>query len=282
MWSNNKTSEWLDDMPSLKKSEILKDARRSAPQMMEAFRERQKALYQKKLTLINTRRDKKVAQENKQYTNKVKLTAKLHDIGGLWLSQEDIEIYKTKVDNNKNCIKEAIITQLNFRRSVLGSKGQKELFQQSTKGTQYTLEQLESNLMQIIHTNLDQEVTDNTENQTLHYKPITEAQENISKAKQSFAAKLSENREKITIQQQLTLLPSFIAKPETLVNKTINHKFKDIASNEISWYKGKVLSVKKLSGRHTKYEVHYEGEDDTCIFPLLIDMGKGDLMLLDA
>jgi E1A/CREB-binding protein len=48
MWSNNKTSEWLNDMPSLKKSEILEDARRSAPQMMEAFRERQKALYQKK------------------------------------------------------------------------------------------------------------------------------------------------------------------------------------------------------------------------------------------
>ena len=61
--------------------------------------------------------------------------------------------------------------------------------------------------MQIIHTNLDQEVTDNTENQTLHYKPITEDQEDISKAKQSFAAKLSENRKKITIQQQLTLLP---------------------------------------------------------------------------
>ena len=92
------------------------------------------------------------------------------------------------------------------------------------------------------------------------------------------AAKLSENRKKITIQQQLTLLPSFIAKPETLVNKTINHKFKDIASNEISWYKGKVLSVKNLSGRHTKYE----GEDVACIFPLLIDMEKSDLMLLDA
>jgi E1A/CREB-binding protein len=38
MWSNNKTSEWLNDMPSLKKSEILEDARRSAPQMMEAFK----------------------------------------------------------------------------------------------------------------------------------------------------------------------------------------------------------------------------------------------------
>jgi hypothetical protein len=106
--------------------------------------------------------------------------------------------------------------------------------------------------MQIIYTNLDQEVTDNTEKQTLHYKPITEAQENISKSKQSFTAKLSENRKKIAIQQQLTLLPSFIAKPETLVSKTINHKFKDIASNEISWYKGKVLSVKKLKWKTYK------------------------------
>ena len=83
-----------------------------------------------------------VAHENKQYTTKVNLTAKLHDIGGLWLSQEDIEIYKAKVDNKEKCIKDAIITQLNFRRSVLGSKDQKELFQQSTKVTQYTLEQL--------------------------------------------------------------------------------------------------------------------------------------------
>jgi hypothetical protein len=52
-----------------------------------------------------------------------------------YTKQRDIEIYKTKVDKKENCIKDAIITQLNFRRSVLGSKGQKELFQQSTKGT---------------------------------------------------------------------------------------------------------------------------------------------------
>ena len=35
-------------MPSLKKCEILEDARGSAPQMMEAFTEMQKGLYQQK------------------------------------------------------------------------------------------------------------------------------------------------------------------------------------------------------------------------------------------
>jgi hypothetical protein len=48
IWCNNKTSEWLNDRPSLKKCEILEDARGSAPQMMEAFTEMQKGLYQQK------------------------------------------------------------------------------------------------------------------------------------------------------------------------------------------------------------------------------------------
>ena len=72
---------------------MFADVAWNAHQMMETFREREK------LPLINTRKSKKAAQENKQYTNKVKLTSQLHDIGDLWISQQYIVLYKSKVDN---------------------------------------------------------------------------------------------------------------------------------------------------------------------------------------
>ena len=44
-------------------------------------------------------------------------------------------------------------------------------------------------------------------------------------------------------QQHLNLLPQFLAHPENVVGKVIQHKVKEEASEEVYWSKGKVVSV---------------------------------------
>ena len=82
MWSNNKTSAWLNSMSSSAKSTVLNEARKNAPEMTLKFRERQRTLYEKKLMILRQKQEKKAQQETKQYTQKVRLTTKIHEVGG--------------------------------------------------------------------------------------------------------------------------------------------------------------------------------------------------------
>lgn len=280
MWTNNKTSQWLGNLESSEREKILSDARTSAPAMMHFFKKKQIDLYNKKLQLLKIRQEKKVSKENKEYTQKVKLTAKLGELGGLWLSADDVEKYKVSIrtDGKKDMLREAIITQLQFRKQVLNSKGPKDKFQQQTKGHQYTVSELENNLKDIIDTNKNQETEEVSDN-TLKYKSLDEINVNIESAKCKLAKKLEENRQKIKINQQQILLPQYILSPQSLVGKHIKQKFKLPGTREVEWFCGLVTKLDKENGRKSKYFVKYEGEDDECCFPLLIDIDNGDLII---
>ena len=278
MWSNNKTSEWLYSLDDAARGKVLDDARRMAPNLMKSFKLRQQDLYQRKLQHLRTRREKKIQQENKFYNQKVKLTSKLHDIGGLWTDVQDINDFKVG-DRTDALLKDAIITQLQFRRTVLGSKGPKQKFQQSAQGKHFSLFELEQTLKDIIILNKDQEVADDDDKLKLQYFPTDEAEANIMSAKVSLGSKLQEGRRKIQVSKQTNLLPLYIENPGQLVSKKILHKFKEAGTNSTTWYRGEVISVAKPNGRLTKFNILYDGEEDVCKFSLLIDMEKGDLIV---
>lgn len=48
MWTNTKTSTWLNSLTNSEKNSIINDARKSAPEIMELIKERQRSLYEKK------------------------------------------------------------------------------------------------------------------------------------------------------------------------------------------------------------------------------------------
>ena len=81
------------------------------------------------------------------------------------------------------------------------------------------------------------------------------------------------------VSQQSARLPGLIETPQLLVNTMVLRKFKDAENNEINWYKGDVLSIYKLNGRLTRFNVKYEGEDEICRFPLMITWKKGTCLL---
>lgn len=136
MWTNNKTSTWLNSLSNCEKNSIINDARKSAPEIMELIKERQRSLYEKKLEILRAKQEKRVMQENKMYNQKVKLTNKLTDIGGLWQKRDDIQSYKLKVSQESNkdqLLRDALVAQLQFRRNILSSKGPKIFFNKAVK-----------------------------------------------------------------------------------------------------------------------------------------------------
>lgn len=282
MWTNNKTSTWLNSLSNSEKNSIINDARKSAPEIMELIKERQRSLYETKLEILRAKQEKRVMQENKMYNQKVKLTNKLTDIGGLWQKRDDIQSYKLKVSQESNkdqLLRDALVAQLQFRKNILSSKGPKNIFQQSSKGVMYSIEDLEHNLVKVMQIN--EHLKEVSENSKLSYHPLSQVEQKFNESKTNLAERLKENRRKITVKQQSLLLPSFIESPSKLVGKTILHKLKDQTSNEVCWYKGEVLCVKRLNGRMTKYECLYEGDMEACEFPLLIDFQKGEIIIQD-
>ncbi|VDI71580.1 E1A/CREB-binding protein [Mytilus galloprovincialis] len=281
MWSNNKTSNWLSKLSDTDRNKIIDDARVSAPHMIQSFKTRQQILFNKKLEILRAKKEKKANKENKEYTQKVKLTGQLNELGGMWVTPQQIECYKVQIEDKPTynvLFKEALIAQLQFRKHVIKSKGPKELYQQSCKGKQYSIQQLESNLKEVIELNKQNENVAPVENK-LQYLSLNEVNDNISKAKQALAHKLNMERKKITVSQQSYFLPKFIETPELLVGKTFQQKCKEEDSNEIS---GKVLSIHKLNGKKTEYLVKYDiDENDEWHFPLFVDMSNGDLIIAD-
>ncbi|CAC5361156.1 unnamed protein product [Mytilus coruscus] len=103
----------------------------------------------------------------------------------MWVTQQQIERYKVQIEDKPTynvLFKEALIAQLQFRKRVIKSKGPKELFQQSCKGKQYSIQQLESNLNEVIEFNKQNENVAPVENK-LQYLSMNEVNDNISKQK---------------------------------------------------------------------------------------------------
>ena len=74
---------------------------------------------------------------------------------------------------------------------MLKSKGPKEKFQQSVKGQQYTLQQLETNLIFVIVLNKENEIVGPTDN-GLQYLAENEVRDKIQTAKDAMAKKNNE------------------------------------------------------------------------------------------
>ena len=196
-----------------------------------------------------------------------------------------------KHQNKEACVKDALVTQLNFHRDVLGSKGNRELFQQSTKGKLFSVDELTDNLRTVLLLNPEADETiSEPKKTTLTYKNLENIQSVVQENKQLLSAKMSSSRNKIIIEQQKQKLPALISNPEKLVGKRIKHKCMT-DTREIEWYHGSVVGIHKgkvqgvememINGIKTEYDVKYDDDDEIWFFDLLKDLSKGDLMILN-
>ena len=94
-------------------------------------------------------------KEEKQVASKTKLTLQLQKIGGLWTNIEQFEEFR---ENGPECVyREALITQIQFRKVVLGCGTiPKNLFCQSKQGKPFTISKLENNLKEILMLSMEE------------------------------------------------------------------------------------------------------------------------------
>ena len=122
----------------------------------------------------------------------------------------------------------------------MGSKGQRELFQQHYKGKVYNTNELKSNLLQIIA--LNEESKAETEDVKLKYRSSPEVEELVTSLEPQLKGKVLESRNKL-ISQQEEVLPKLSESPDLLVGKPIKNKCRDPDSREVEWFSGKVLNI---------------------------------------
>lgn len=67
------------------------------------------------------------------------------------------------------------------------------------------------------------------------------------------------------IDENATEMSDFIEDPNALVGKCIHHKFELEGTNEVMWYRGKVVDYNSQSKNH---KILYEEEEEHCFFDL--------------
>ena len=118
-------------------------------------------------------------------------------------------------------------------------------------------------------------------------KPREERNEAAASFKKNRGAVLFTERMRIRCRQEKDkILGIYLNQPELLVGKKIRHCVKEEGSEEILWSLGEVLNINKHNNsnpRLTEYIVHYDLDDpdETYRMPLLLDLEKGDVLILN-
>lgn len=112
-------------------------------------------------------------------------------MSGIWLSEEDV--IKFKGDHVESEHKNAMVTQLQFRK-FWGARGRKKSFNNRLEVKHnYTVLELQENLIDIIQLNKELE-NENEETTSITYRPIDQVSIEIKKAKEAFGLKLEEKK----------------------------------------------------------------------------------------
>ena len=154
LFSQNKSSTWLDTKTSEEKERLLQAARTLTSVHRANFRERRKEIEKQRLEAIEKKERELARKKEKELKDKESLTLKIQQIG-LWTTYEEVRSGLDKVKSKKAKL-EALKLQINFRRKVLNqSHADKVMFQFSHNRRAFSVEELTQNLLQLLPSDLN-------------------------------------------------------------------------------------------------------------------------------
>lgn len=117
LFTNNKTSRWLETKSSEERQQLLVEARRNAPKHRQKYRQHISELEEERRKLQIQKQKEKEESERKLIELKEKITSELTNYG-LWVSsiQVDSNLRALKSETQK---RKALKAQLRFRKKVL-------------------------------------------------------------------------------------------------------------------------------------------------------------------
>ena len=177
MCTKNKPLSWLRSLPEDEKNTILDKARQMAPEIKQQFQDRKQVLEEKIKEKLNAKKEKVANKEKKEQNINFKLSREISKYGGPW-TEGEVEIKLNQIDEKQRHA--AVLTQIKFHKSILKSKGPRELFTESIKGRKRSLDELIQNFNTILQLNSLQEV-DNEKG--LVYKEMDDWKEAVDEKK---------------------------------------------------------------------------------------------------
>ena len=178
-----------------------------------------------------------------------------------------------------------LVTQLQFQKVVLQAKAPtKEHFQQGKtvagKWVIFSAEQLAKHLLEVLELNSFQETESENEG-GLTYRSSDDRAQTLSAEKAKLAKKLRDARQKVLITRSKKMLPQFRENPLLLVGKRVMHNCIEDGSDQAEWFDATVLRLAEDVTVGADPEYIIDEDDDEWTMPLLKDLDKGDLILLN-
>ena len=119
-------------------------------------------------------------------------------------------------------------------------------------------------------------------------KPVLKPSAQRSQLVEDQKSKLKSHIFEVRLQNMMklkktSLLPKLIKNPDLLVDCRVKHLLKETKYDEDVWTNGTVLGVEKYFPETPKhlFQVRYEESPEVYVFPLLQDMKKNEMFLLD-
>ncbi|XP_003729015.2 uncharacterized protein LOC100888157 [Strongylocentrotus purpuratus] len=281
LWLHNKPSAWLDQMTKEEKNKLLDMARCRYTSIRQQYLRKKDKLKQQHRQALHAKQEKKEKQEQRSRVTKVAATEGVFAYGGVWT----LDSYEDKISELQPAKrKAAIYAQLKYHKRVLDSKGNPQLFQKSTHGTEHSEGTLTDNLKTLLElNNITAADVEGARDQTnLQYHTNEKITTNVRSSKSERMKKISEQRNQIKAKQQQTLLPELLLDPASLVGKKCKQKCRE-EDGSVEWFTGSVTAISRFKQNviSTEFDMVYDDfPEDTWTFPLLMDLKKGDLIIL--
>lgn len=276
MWWQNKPSGYLDNLSVSEKAKVLEGARRQVPCFIEAMKAKKAALQMALEDKMTRKIKEKEEKDAALRANKFNITQEITKWGGPW-SKEDVQPRLEEIDPSQR--REALLAQIRFHKVVLGSTGERYLFQESREKRKYTVDDLQRNLLKILETNLS--VPQMQASSGLAYRSREERQTLVSNCRAKMLFKLKEAERMGKIDQTKSRLEEFSRRPELLVGRRVMHQCRE--DGNVDWFPATVSGVKEPreeEGTNMMFNIKYDVCDEMWCFPLLKDIKNNDLYLV--
>ena len=149
MFSLNRTSEWLHQLPSNEVEKIISDARKKARIVQKKFQERTAVIVAQKQEALKRKEHEKQEKELKKLRDLEKYTCDIHYYG-LWQSAREVDETLNSMESVTGKVT-ALKAQLRFRQQVLRQiHPNQEIYAFSSKGSAHPWQHLAENVKELI------------------------------------------------------------------------------------------------------------------------------------
>eukprot|EP00112_Aurelia_sp_Birch-Aquarium-sp1_P011988 Seg2516.4 transcript_id=Seg2516.4/GoldUCD/mRNA.D3Y31 product="hypothetical protein" protein_id=Seg2516.4/GoldUCD/D3Y31 len=285
MFKANKTADWRVNLSEEKRAKMMEVARKSKKIQREKYINIKEKVLKERAKKNVDKLEEKQRKQRELHTLKENLHSKVEKVG-LWKTQSEVreKLEETQGVNNK---REMLWLQIRFRLKVMGASHEdRNVFQQRSGGKPYSVEQMATNLVEIIKSGeRDGTVTESISERE---KVLLERKRNYWRKVQQEKGKkyqINGKRErsqnlakKRKIGKECAKSVPIVSCAKDSVGKRICQRFANAEGQE-SWYYEAVLSGEP--GGNPSFEVRYDDEDEKVYkYRLMEDFDNEDIQLV--